>query len=957
MFSPLCWGSGLSVVLLLPFLGRASPAPSVCSVAAPGYAVESIARVVTNRKGQGDVDHCEMTYVPQGQFTPLPDAICWVIHDLTMGHGPRRASFRAISRELREVFPDTVRPRESLIHATLQKLIRERKVFQAQDGYGIVTPSSTFAGSRMTPDEQELFMSEIEALELLHEASHYHSPDRVRRKSTISVREQQVCFADILRGAQPGERVVPPAAYRTLTPEPHRPSAAAVRRRSSVLNRAIRRRLSIARPFCSQRRRKRISHPKRTPNKELPSRRSPLPPPSTSDVTHLKDDIVIGQPKKQSWLSKFFSGPRAAKEKPTIHTFGGQFPPPEWTNGTLDVGHSVSTQTCFTHIKFRPSLREKAATRAVRLQEEAKKRDLARSLPRNAGTPLMTSTEPPLGLPPLSRSFSLPYRPQFAAMKGSSVPNCRPRLPLPHNLPSPEIRRRIHQSTSCGVNKSASGTLLRSSQSFRESNVRPRPQNAVISPLGNPSRLPRCDESHRHAPSPPSTPRLTPLRLISGCTHALTPVNRRPTPTPDVASCAPAPIPDPCPPLAKTEDLEDSSDVSSRDSPNKEAAGEQGPHPRGPHPVAPIVRKPKPPVSAVAPLVNPLLNDENRSPTPPKPQHSSTTASTGYQSGKESDLGSSPSTPMLQHKVDSGNCVVLPTPTKSSRIPRFVQHLRRSSGSDNSLNESGCRKQDSSLSSGGSTKVFRPKTLAVGVPRSRVFHGNPSKYSSYSDTGRTTSSSDDEYIPRKNSYLGRERRSPYIESLWQDELRKLDDQECRKRASSDSETGSSSNKKFEFNIKITGFSKTPTPTPVSEEITRFLAKQQELEQGTASTQDPEEVKGEYKVFDEEACIGERREVDIEIRQGVEKREIGTDPMPECRNYSRFDLTKLSPESEHTYLSLSDLTVNFKSVVGQKLLQGYSANSIDTLMELDLAEKNKVSEVPDNLVQTEVVEVI
>jgi hypothetical protein len=63
---------------------------------------------------------------------------------------------------------------------------------------------------------------------------------------------------------------------------------------------------------------------------------------------------------------------------------------------------------------------------------------------------------------------------------------------------------------------------------------------------------------------------------------------------------------------------------------------------------------------------------------------------------------------------------------------------------------------------------------------------------------------------------------------------------------------------------------------------------------------------------------------------------------------------LPPElPEHHYLSLSDLTVTFKSVVGQKLLQGCSANSIDTLMELDLAARNnRPLETRNSLVQTD-----
>jgi hypothetical protein len=76
------------------------------------------------------VEECCIRGVPQGQFTPLPDALCWVIHDLVQrkdsAHNP--ATLDRILASLDDYFPDNVRPSKDLIYVTLGKLIRDRKV-------------------------------------------------------------------------------------------------------------------------------------------------------------------------------------------------------------------------------------------------------------------------------------------------------------------------------------------------------------------------------------------------------------------------------------------------------------------------------------------------------------------------------------------------------------------------------------------------------------------------------------------------------------------------------------------------------------------------------------------------------------------------------------------------------------------------------------------------------------
>ena len=85
----------------------------------------------------GDVDGCAVQPISQSQFTPLPEALCWVIWELNLAE--RSSSLEDVTNSLSDAFPDLVAPTHKVVYDTLGKLIRERKVldFSFQNFYSL----------------------------------------------------------------------------------------------------------------------------------------------------------------------------------------------------------------------------------------------------------------------------------------------------------------------------------------------------------------------------------------------------------------------------------------------------------------------------------------------------------------------------------------------------------------------------------------------------------------------------------------------------------------------------------------------------------------------------------------------------------------------------------------------------------------------------------------------------
>lgn len=76
--------------------------------------------------------------------------------------------------------------------------------------------------------------------------------------------------------------------------------------------------------------------------------------------------------------------------------------------------------------------------------------------------------------------------------------------------------------------------------------------------------------------------------------------------------------------------------------------------------------------------------------------------------------------------------------------------------------------------------------------------------------------------------------------------------------------------------------------------------------------------------------------------------IEKEPIKDIR---RFSIAKENIDESFSFPSLSDLSFNFTSVAAQKILQGVSLNSIDTLVELNMAQEKQQNNVPSTVVQT------
>ncbi|XP_049793578.1 probable serine/threonine-protein kinase nek3 isoform X2 [Schistocerca nitens] len=86
----------------------------------------------------GDVDSCGLSPLVQGQFTPLPEALCWVILELQAAGQP--AVPERIRSALCHAFPDMTPPTQENVYDALAALTADRKVYQTSQGYFVVTP-------------------------------------------------------------------------------------------------------------------------------------------------------------------------------------------------------------------------------------------------------------------------------------------------------------------------------------------------------------------------------------------------------------------------------------------------------------------------------------------------------------------------------------------------------------------------------------------------------------------------------------------------------------------------------------------------------------------------------------------------------------------------------------------------------------------------------------------------
>ncbi|KAE8746428.1 hypothetical protein FOCC_FOCC006923 [Frankliniella occidentalis] len=305
-----------------------------------------------------DVEDCCVVAVPQSQFTPLPEALCWVILELTSTG--QAAVLPAILRALPRAFPAMTRPDSSVVYDALAKLSTDRKVYQTARGYFLVTPetrrrlASMQHHSSSSPSRRgrrSMLLSNEEAIVMVH------GDMQTERDGHRTHQCVQTNLADVICGGNPEDKVLYPRADRLKGAECGR----VLERRHSLrlstrLGQALQRAGSL---------------------RSLP----PRPPPAAS--TAAAAPAPAGPEKKQSLLSRLFRrsgrssrGPRGRRGQsappgssqpreqpphqprspsPNIRTFSAQFPlqdeddverhPADWFNPGVTTLTSVATQT------------------------------------------------------------------------------------------------------------------------------------------------------------------------------------------------------------------------------------------------------------------------------------------------------------------------------------------------------------------------------------------------------------------------------------------------------------------------------------------------------------------------------------------------------------------------------------------------------------------------------------
>ncbi|XP_018018489.1 uncharacterized protein LOC108675008 [Hyalella azteca] len=233
----------------------------------------------------GEVSGCRITPVQKGQFTPLGPALCWVLH----AEGGSNVSMRDLRDALIHHFPSLIPPDEETTHAALTELIKQRRIFHAGKGYSLVTPG-TYGHSATLPDFAHhppfRLMTTSEALTRAHGAA------EVIPAGSITHAAVQTDLADLLTHHN--------------HPAPDDGDARAASLRSGKLG-----------TFVS----------------------------TTAIATYFgKDltDISVRVDRSGSMLSKLLR-----VSSPRMGSFSAQFPPPEWSraNTCQRHGHCRATQT------------------------------------------------------------------------------------------------------------------------------------------------------------------------------------------------------------------------------------------------------------------------------------------------------------------------------------------------------------------------------------------------------------------------------------------------------------------------------------------------------------------------------------------------------------------------------------------------------------------------------------
>ncbi|XP_065574892.1 uncharacterized protein LOC136036516 isoform X2 [Artemia franciscana] len=283
----------------------------------------------------GDLDGCNIRPITQSQFTPLPEALCYVIWDLNQIG--KTATLDAITAALQMAFPELIPPTHPMVYSILGTLIKDRKIYHTGSGYGIVTPD-TYRRTAYFDDEvsRPILMSDEEALALAHGATEVYPAGYVTHRAI------QTNLVDVICRGSPTDKIIyPRLTGQSLEVIPTLPSK--LERQRSLRTLAVKKFSTLDQKLGGS---LRLS----------PSKAKKLMETSLQRDHCLSSDVTIEQldpcqesttKDKVSLLSRIFKRAASSRRKNNISSFSAQFPPPEWLESGLVLhSHSVAVQTC-----------------------------------------------------------------------------------------------------------------------------------------------------------------------------------------------------------------------------------------------------------------------------------------------------------------------------------------------------------------------------------------------------------------------------------------------------------------------------------------------------------------------------------------------------------------------------------------------------------------------------------
>ncbi|XP_062542868.1 putative uncharacterized protein DDB_G0282133 [Armigeres subalbatus] len=358
-----CWWNAplAAATKVLKYLGHISPGmllitaePCALEIIRSAYARSVLKPPATYLiSSLGDIDDCIVTPIVQTQFTPLTEALCDVIMELTTQG--QSATIENIRSRLRTRFTHMQQPSVEVIYDTLVQLMQEIKIYQTSKGYFIVTPEKrrskskqndySFASDESTPPQKEsktMLMSSHEALRSLYgEISTERDGDQTHQCI-------QTNLADVICGGNPNDKILYP-----------RTNGSGSKNRSSSLagsHKTLERRHSL-RIFGSSKRLQRSASTRSLSKNYAQTIAKDSAPGSSATMAatgaansssseNQSNCDTKKQASSQSLLSRIFRRSTRSKSKSKqVETYSAQFPPPEWFNSKTTHLHSVGTQT------------------------------------------------------------------------------------------------------------------------------------------------------------------------------------------------------------------------------------------------------------------------------------------------------------------------------------------------------------------------------------------------------------------------------------------------------------------------------------------------------------------------------------------------------------------------------------------------------------------------------------